>query len=252
MSYRYRYLGLSDGRRLEALRHVQALLSLFGRKEIIRAVTRLVREVRWPKPTTGQSDEKQARRRRAIWAIRKMRRAGFTVTEIATVSGVDHAAISRLMGPDAPASVSQATSDALVDSVRRVASVRVRELLADVPIEVIDTCCDKGATVNTEVRDAIANTARALVRNALLLEANPVPAARHIEAFVARVGHEACGVYVVCAPYDPQAFETIEAKIRHLEKLEHELEHLLKRKRAERIRLQGRRPGDGCTSGRIA
>jgi hypothetical protein len=187
-------------------------------------------------PRSKRAFEKDRRLQIAQWAIRTMMLLGFDETEIADLTGVDHTTVAHILSPDGTRTVSQDTALAFREALRRAGQARLKLLLPQLRIQVLDTCCDKGLAVDERVGADMAERVRTLIRNALILASSPAPAVPGIHAFLAQIGDPEDGTYVFGAP--SQENHTVEERIKHLEHVEHEVEHMLQRFRTERQRLE--------------
>lgn len=255
-----RFLGLVDGRLSQAMRAIHKLAALgFAEADIPDLVE--VYKTRLEKSQgegVGRSEaagpDKQERRQLAGWAIRTMMSMGFNETEIGALASLNPATVAHLLNPFDDRSVGHETALKLKELAQTVGAERLSLLVPRMDINVLDTCCDKGRSLDASTSPEIAKVLRILILNALILSSAPVPSVAGIHAFLAQVGDPENFVYLFGAlPSDkphraanrgagaasgwkPAA----EAKWRleRLKLVEHEAEHLVQRFREERQRLE--------------
>jgi hypothetical protein len=185
---------------------------------------------------------KETRRRRSQWAIRTLIALGFSEGEIADLAGVDRSSITHALGRDETRSLGAATVQRLLEAVETAGAQRLRQLLPRAQITILDTCCDKGRPVDEATRAEIADGVRTDLLNALVFGSSPAPIVPGILSFLAQVGDPIHGLYVFKAPFE--GVETDQDRIVRLQLSEHELEHILRRFREERWRLEARQRCD--------
>ncbi len=255
-----RFLGLTNGRLRRAKRAIRKLRALrFSDAEIVQVMQSCGPDTRL-KPAGRPSQyrlDKDRRLQIAQDAILKMIVLGFDENEIADLAGVDHTTVAHTLASDGTRTVSQEIALAFRGALYRVGDQRLKKLLPHLQIQVLDTCCDKGRTVNEQVGVNLAEHIRTLIRRALILSSSPEPEVPGIRAFLAQIGDPKDWMYVFGAPLqENETADTAEARIKHLEMVEHELEHILQRFRTERQRLAkllGRqKPVTAPNAGRIA
>jgi hypothetical protein len=161
---------------------------------------------------------------------------GFSEVEIGALAGVDHTTIAHLLDPYEDRAISQEKALRLKEIVRTAGAERLKALLPRVRIEVLDTCCDKGRSVDEHTRQALAGQIRRTIQNALILSSAPVEMVPGIHGCLALIGEPVHGLYLMGVPFSGP--ETPEARLEHANLCEHEAEHLLQRFRADRQQLE--------------
>jgi DNA-binding transcriptional MerR regulator len=246
-----------DGRFPRALRAIRKLVALgFTEADISKLM-------RWYRARTHKSQhqdgsnthpdmDKDERLRLAQWSIRTMLALGFSECEIAALAEVDHSTIAHALDPSGDRAIGQETVSKLKEAVRIAGTERLKQLLPRLAIHVLDTCVAVGGRLDEATRGEIAAGLRIDLQNALVLASSPAPVIPGIHASLAQIGDPIHGLYLIKAPLN--GTEKPGQRVDHLRLVEHEIEHLLERFRAERKHLenQKRRDPDLPKEGRIA
>ena len=258
-----RFLGLVDGRLSHALRAIHKLAALGFTEadipELVQAYQARLEESRAGGIGRSASArlDKQHRRQVAEWSIRTMMAMGFSETEIGALAGVSPATVAHLLSPFDDRAVGQEKALKLNELAHTIGAERLSLLVPQMDINVLDTCCDKGRSLDAATRPEIAKALRTLILNALVLSATPVPGVPGIHAFLAQVGDPENFVFVfgalpsggppgakggngqaISGPGVPSDAEDATRRLERLKLVEHEAEHLVQRFREERQRLE--------------
>jgi hypothetical protein len=241
------FLGKTDGRVLKARKAIRKLIS-WGFQE-----SDLMKLIRWNREhlpgveriraaVDGDDQDREKRLSVAQWAIRTMMALGFTESEIAEMVGVHHTTITHVLDPDGPRPLGEETLSNLTKSVEGAGAERLKLLLPRIAIEVLDTCLDSGHPLDRPTRANLATALRISLQNALIFSSAPTPLLPGIHACFAQVGDPIQGLYLINAP--PGVHGTLNERLAHMERVEHELEHILQRYREQRKRLAKQKHSD--------
>ena len=241
--------GESDGRWGRAQSPMRKILALgLNEDEVIQLMKRIPRMAKRRvrrESDPGTEADKSERLRLGQWAIRTMLALGFNESEIADMIDVHHSAISRALNPDRVMSPDNVLR--LLEAVQSAGTERLKKLLMNVRVQLLDTSCDAGHSLDAGTRANIEGIAHLELLNALVLGSAPVPLTKGIYAYLASVGDPIHGLYLIKVP--PESDDP-KAQAVHLAMLEHELEHLrdrvrTMRKQAEKARRNPDPPNDG-------
>jgi hypothetical protein len=111
-------------------------------------------------------------------------------------------------------------------------------LLPQIPITVLDTCCNKGVDVDGHSAKELTQSVQTVLRNVLTLSSLPTPLSCDVSAILAQVGEPVHGTYVIVAPFVGP--NSLEGRLAQLRRVEHEASHLVGRVRVEREELEWR------------
>ena len=276
-----RFLGLVDGRLPHAMRAIHKLAALgFTEADIPELLEVYQARLEKSRPDgTGRSEaagqDKQERRQLAEWSIRTMMAMGFSEMEIGALAGLNPASVAHLLNPFDDRAVGHETALKLKELTQSVGAERLSLFVPQMDINVLDTCNDKGRSLDASTSPEIAKALRILILNALILSSAPVSGVPGIHAFLAQVGDPKNFVFIfgalpsdrptradsagdrVVSEQDPAPDPDIsKRRLEHLKLVEHEAEHLVQRFREERQRLEldvrGQRATDLPKEGHIA
>jgi len=253
-----RDLRKSDGRLHRAARAVRRLVALNLTKD---EVVDLFEQVKARRRPENEEDvevpvphDREERLTEAQSLIRRLISLGFAECEIAALSGLAAATITRTLDPHAGHSIGSGTFTKIYHAVEQAAAERLNALLPRLRIHVLETCCDKGLPVNPASSDALESGVRRALHAALLGVETHAPLAPGVTGVLVEIGGPADGVLVVIAPRGQSARH--ETRLQQLRALEHETGHLHASFRSEREELENAlgldRDRVSPTDGRIA
>jgi len=237
----------SDGRTLRALRAMRKIVGLgLRRDEVIELYQRVIAPTaRTADGTRPEEKDEETRRitadrderlQMAQDAIRTLVTLGFAECEIADLGGLSASTISRVLDPDEARVLAAHTVARLYQVLERAGAERLKALLPKLNLRVLETCCDKGWSLN----DVPLNVLEQGVRNALmrtLVGAEPVErVAPGVTAVLVQVGDDEEGVWIFMTPFGGAT--TLQARLARARAREHEAKHLFLLARQQREELE--------------
>jgi hypothetical protein len=198
----------------------------------------------------GGASDKDARLKRARWAIRTLIAEGFSECDIADLAHVNRTSITRALHPFEPRIPGAETVRRLMATVKTAGCERLKQLLGQVAIKILDMCCDAGREPDRRARARMESRARVDLEHALVFASSPDPLFPGVHAFLAQIGEPAHGLYLIKVRSENRRKDD---QIMRLRLIIHEIEHLLQRVKNELHNLEQQRPhSESPSDGHIA
>ena len=135
-------------------------------------------------------------------------------------------------------------------AVKTAGCERLKQLLGQVAITILDTCCDAGREPDRRARARMEGRARVDLEQALVFGSSPDPLFPGVHAFLAQIGEPAHGLYLIKVRSENRRKND---RIMRLRLIIHEIEHVLQRVKNELHNLEQQRPpSDWPSDGHIA
>jgi hypothetical protein len=168
--------------------------------------------------------------------IRKLIALGFAESDIADLCALSPPTITKVLDPHEARVLSAEAIERLREVVNQAGRRRLTDVLPDVPVLVLETCCNKGQALDLKTDEVIAQRSRDVLIDVLLGLPSQEAVAAGIAAVLLQVGNTRDGVHVIVAPCRDDG--GMKARLAQLEAMEHEAKHLVRLCQAEREKLE--------------
>ena len=229
----------SDGR-LHRARSAMCKIAALGlnREEVLALFDCVTGSVPQAPVKVGEDTELSGEERLQVAqeAIQKLISLGFLETDIATLSGLSTSTISRAMDPDEARISSEITVARLRSVLRRAGTERLKSLLPQLKLVVLDTCGDKGRSLDEARRKELNADVLDVLMGVLVNAEPPGELSRGVRGALVQVGEDDHGVVLIVAPGG--GAKTTKQRLSVARAREHEAAHVYRRCRAERADLE--------------